>query len=56
MDDIKLFVNSRITVDYKKVRGDILIRKQIPRNTVGKLLRREMRKWAEEQAQKYNAT
>ena len=52
VDDIKLFVNSKIKVNYKQIRGDILIRNEIPRNSVGKLLRREMRKWAEEEARK----
>ena len=51
-DDIRSFVNDRIKIDYKKIRGDILIRDQIPRNSVGKLLRREMRKWAEMQLSK----
>ena len=50
VDDIKSFVNSKVKVDYKKIRGDILVRKEIPRNNVGKLLRREMRKWAENEA------
>ena len=49
-EDIRNFVNERTKVDYKKIRGDIIIRDKIPRNSNGKMLRREMRKWAEEEA------
>ena len=52
MDDIINFVNSRVDADYKKIRGRVLFRKVLPRNTSGKLLRREMRRWAEEEAEK----
>jgi len=38
-------VNDQVE-DFKRVRGGILFRKNIPRNTSGKLLRREMREWA----------
>ena len=48
--DIANYVNSRVDADYKKIRGRVLFRKVLPRNTSGKLLRREMRRWAEEEA------
>ena len=48
--EVKDFVNARVDADYKKIRGKVIFRKNLPRNTMGKLLRREMRKWAEEQA------
>ena len=51
-DDIRRFVESRVDADYKRVRGKVIFRDALPRNTMGKLLRREMRKWAEEQIQK----
>ena len=51
-DDIRRFVESRVDADYKRVRGKVIFRDTLPRNTMGKLLRREMRKWAEEQIQK----
>ena len=51
-DDIIDYVNSRVDADYKKIRGRVLFRKVLPRNTSGKLLRREMRRWAEEEAEK----
>ena len=51
-DDIKTFVNSRVDTDFKKIRGRVMFRESVPRNTLGKLLRREMRKWAEEEAMK----
>ena len=47
-EDIVRFVNDRVNADYKKIRGEVLIRDSLPRNTSGKLLRREMRRWAEE--------
>ena len=50
--DIVHYVNSRVDADYKKIRGRVLFRKVLPRNTSGKLLRREMRRWAEEEAEK----
>ena len=48
--DIKKFVNGRVNADFKKIRGRVLFRTSVPRNTSGKLLRREMRRWAEEEA------
>ena len=51
-DDIKTFVNSRVNADFKKIRGRVLFRESVPRNTLGKLLRRDMRKWAEDEAAK----
>ena len=50
--DVISFVNSRVNADFKKIRGRILFRPELPRNTVGKLLRRDMRMWAESEAQK----
>ena len=44
------FVNSQV-IDYKKIRGGIIFRDMIPRNNVGKLVRRKMREWAEQEAQ-----
>ena len=41
-------VNNQV-IDYKKIRGGITFRRDIPRNNVGKLVRREMRDWAEKQ-------
>ena len=49
-EDIKEFVNGKVNTDFKKIRGRVLFRKSVPRNTSGKLLRREMRLWAEEEA------
>ena len=40
------FVNSKVN-DFKKIRGGIIFRDAIPRNTVGKLMRKKMRDWAE---------
>ena len=48
-EDIIEFVNSRVDANFKQIRGPILFRKSVPRNTFGKLLRRELRKWAEEE-------
>ena len=45
------FVNSQV-IEYKKIRGGIIFRNEIPRNNVGKLLRRKMREWALEQESK----
>ena len=51
-DNIVQFVDDKVDADYKRLRGKILVRDSLPRNTAGKLLRREMRKWAEEEANK----
>ena len=53
-EDIKEFVNGKVNADFKKIRGRVLFRKSVPRNTSGKLLRREMRLWAEEEAAREN--
>ena len=42
------YVNNQVT-DYKRIRGGILFRKDIPRNSVGKLVRKQMRDWARKQ-------
>ncbi len=44
------FVNNQIETDYKKIRGGIFFRKEIPRNNVGKLLRKELKEWASKQS------
>lgn len=48
-DELREYVNSRVTIDYKQIRGDIIFKEEIPHNSVGKLLRRQMRAWAEAQ-------
>ena len=35
--------------DFKKLRGGVIFRNELPRNSVGKLVRREMREWARKQ-------
>ena len=45
--EIIRFVNSKVDSDFKKLRGGVIFREWLPRNTMGKLLRREMRLWAE---------
>ena len=37
-------------IDYKKIRGGVIFTDEIPRNNVGKLMRRRMREWAEKLA------
>lgn len=49
-EEIKKFVDERVDADFKKVRGQVIMRNELPRNSMGKLLRREMRRWAEEEA------
>ena len=46
-DEIIQFVNSKVNADFKKITGTVLFRDIMPRNTSGKLLRREVREWAE---------
>ena len=41
-------VNKEVT-EYKHIRGGVLFRKEIPRNSVGKLVRKQMRDWAKAQ-------
>ena len=42
------FFNNQVP-NFKKIRGGIIFRNEIPRNPIGKLLRRNMRDWAESQ-------
>ena len=49
--DLKSFVDARVNADFKRLRGRVIFRDSLPRNTVGKLLRRDMRAWAERQAE-----
>ena len=47
-NDLIEYVNSQV-IEYKKIRGGIMFRSEIPRNNVGKLVRKKMREWAEQQ-------
>jgi acyl-coenzyme A synthetase/AMP-(fatty) acid ligase len=47
--DLLDFFNSKVA-DFKKIRGGIIFTSSIPRNVVGKLLRRHMRAWADSQS------
>ena len=38
-EDLRNFVNERVKIDYKKIRGDIAIRDEIATNSNGKILR-----------------
>ncbi len=49
--DLTEHVNSQVA-DYKRIRGGVLIRDSIPRNSFGKLVRRTMRLWALEELKK----
>ena len=49
--DLKSFVDARVNADFKRLRGRVIFRDSLPRNTVGKLLRRDMRAWAQGQAE-----
>ena len=42
-EELKDYVNSRVSEDFKKVRGEVHIWESIPRNPTGKILRREIR-------------
>ena len=46
-EELREFVNSKIQTDYKKVRGDVIICKSIPRNSNGKIIRRKTENLAE---------
>lgn len=46
--ELLTFFNVQVP-DFKRIRGGIIFREKIPRNVIGKLLRREMRDWAEKQ-------
>ena len=46
-EDVRIFVNSRIQTDFKKVRGDVIMVKSIPRNSNGKIMRRKIENLAE---------
>jgi len=39
------FVNGKVT-DFKHIRGGIIFRECLPRNSMGKVVRKEMRDWA----------
>lgn len=45
-EEIRDHVNNQV-IDFKKIRGPVIFRDVIPRNSVGKLVRREMRNWAQ---------
>lgn len=49
-EEIKSFVNDKV-IDFKKIRGPIIFKNDIPRNSVGKLMRRELRTWGKRQAE-----
>ena len=50
-EELVEFVNNQVS-NFKRIRGGIIFKNEIPRNTVGKLLRREMREWARKQKAK----
>ena len=41
-DELRKFVNGKIQIDYKEVRGDIIICKAIPKNSNAKIVRRKI--------------
>jgi len=45
-DELKSFVNGQVSVDFKKLRGPVILTDTLPRTALGKLKRREMREWA----------
>ncbi len=51
VEELTEHVNRQVA-DHKMIRGGVLIRESIPRNSMGKLVRRTMRKWALEQFEK----
>ena len=50
-EELTKHVNRQVA-NHKMIRGGVLIRDSIPRNSMGKLVRRTMRKWALEQFEK----
>lgn len=48
-EDIKDFVRSRVRDEFQSIRGPVFFRDCIPRNSRGKVLRREVTKWAREE-------
>ena len=48
MDDIKTFVAGKVTPE-EQLRGGVLFFKELPRSSMGKLLRHEMRRLAKMQ-------
>lgn len=52
-EELIKFVNEREDLeDFKKIRGGIIFRDALPRNCIGKLCRKVMRDWANEQIAK----
>jgi len=43
--ELTAFVNGKLT-DFKHIRGGVIFRDSMPRNSMGKLVRKEMRDWA----------
>ncbi len=46
--EIESFLNDQVA-DFKKIRGGVLVQQSLPRTTIGKLKRRELRNWAREE-------
>lgn len=53
-DEIKAFVKSRLA-DYKQLRGGVVFVDDLPKNPVGKLLRRELRDRAKKEVGRVTA-